>query len=129
MIYKHLLVSEITHDKVIKRKGRLTVDQFINKLMKNKMKKVIVAVAFMVAFAGFVSTTDAAVCGLQPDNSYIPCGNGNPELVVNAWGTTNSQLPHILPGQTLNGASCPVWFPMYCVDIRGTSWFQARWGR
>ncbi len=93
------------------------------------MKKYIFIAIVAFAIIGFTNSTSASVCGLQPDNSYVACGNGNPELVVNAWGTTNSQLPHIAPGQTVNGASCPAWFPMYCVDIRGTSWFQARWGK
>lgn len=76
-------------------------------------------------FAGF-SNVDAADCSIN--NS---CGNGSPELVVNIWGTSNSQLPHIMQGQTktlINGTSytCPVWFPMHCVDISGTAWFRSR---
>lgn len=70
----------------------------------------------------------------EPLVTYVTCiaGGGNPELVVNVWGTTNSQLPHLKPGQTkvlLNGRTetCPFWFPMDCVDITGTAWYQARW--
>lgn len=89
------------------------------------MKKIIFALAFSLLFVG-VASADTIVCGTQPDGSFISCGNGSPENVVNVWGTTNAQLPHILQGQTVNGEYCPAWFPMYCVDIRGTAWYQSR---
>lgn len=54
-----------------------------------------------------------------------PCENGNPENVVNVWGTTNSQLPHIQRGQP----GCPWFYPTYCVDISHTAWYMARFSR
>jgi len=129
--YKALMVVDSTHKKIVikAKKEGITIDQFINQLLKNKMKKIIFALAFSLVFVGFAGTVKADTCGLQPDNSYIPCGNGSPENTVNVWGTKNSQLPHILQGQSRNGFTCPVWYPMYCVDITGTSWYQARFGR
>lgn len=97
------------------------------------MKYVIIGVAFLFTIGGFVPSASAAtvLCGdpslSTPSITYVGCGGGSPELVVNAWGTTNNQLPHILQGSTVNGLTCPWWFPMYCVDIRGTAYFQARW--
>lgn len=96
------------------------------------MNKLIVFAALALMLGVSVPKAHASiVCG-DPSQSnssitYTLCSNGSPENVVNEWGMTNSQLPHILQGQTSNGLSCPFWFPMYCVDIRGTAWYQARW--
>lgn len=56
--------------------------------------------------------------------------NGNPENVVSVWGLTNSQVPHVLPGQTIMDAAgipftCPAFFSTYCVDITGTEYYKA----
>ncbi len=88
------------------------------------MKKIIFAVALMFVFSGLAFAEEVTPV----------YANGSPETVVNAWGTTNAELPHIKQGQTMtlmNGESftCPAWFPMYCVDITGTSWFKARYSR
>ena len=79
------------------------------------------------------SQTASAACGdLDPvTNTIITCGAGSPEHVVNVWGTKNSDLPRIERGQTkvlANGTTytCPIWFPMYCVDVTVTSWFKNR---
>lgn len=86
------------------------------------MKKAVVLFALFAVFSvGHVAKADT--CDI--DN---PCGNGSPEMVVNVWGTNNAGIPHIKPGQTVNGLSCPAWFPMDCVDIRGTQYFISRWG-
>lgn len=77
-----------------------------------------------LAFVGFAYANP-----VHADCSLTPCGNGSPDSVVNAWGTTNSQLPKIKQGETRNGYTCPYWFPMYCVDISGTQYFKLRWTR
>jgi hypothetical protein len=99
------------------------------------MKKtiyVLIVMLFITAL-GHSQTAFAATCGeIDPiTNTVVTCGAGSPESVVNVWGTKNSDLPHILQGKTAtltNGSTytCPAWFPMYCVDISGTSWFRNR---
>lgn len=84
------------------------------------MKKVLYVFALALVFAGVVNSAEASVL---PTPS-----NGSPEMVVNVWGTTNSQLPKIMQGQSRGNFTCPAWFPMYCVDISGTAYYQARWG-
>ena len=59
-----------------------------------------------------------------------PKGNGNPENVVNIWGTTNSGIPHVQPGQSVTDqwvftSLCPAWFTNYCVDISHTAYYIA----
>jgi len=116
------------------------------------MKKIIFALAFSFLFlgVGYVSAS-TTTCGnpalnhpdvidpitslvTDPAVNNVDCGGGSPERVVNVWGTTNSQLPHIKQGQTVtltNGSSgyCPAWFPMYCVDITGTTWYKTRFSK
>ncbi len=78
------------------------------------MKKIILSLAFMFAFVGIAHADDTIL--------PLPVGNGNPSMVVNAWGTTNSQLPHIKPGV----AGCPWFYSIDCVDISGTAYYKAR---
>lgn len=87
--------------------------------------KNIIAIFALVALFSFAGVTHGADCVNFPAQCQ---SNGSPEMVVNVWGTTNSQLPHILQGQTRNGFLCPAWFPFYCVDISGTQYFKDRWG-
>ncbi|MGY4310939.1 hypothetical protein [Bradyrhizobium sp. JR3.5] len=71
-------------------------------------------VVIVPAFSSAATCTDVA------------CGNGNPEAVVSAWGTTNGGVPHIQPGQyAADGKSlCPAFFTSYCVDITGTALYN-----
>lgn len=94
--------------------------------MKNK---ILITLAVVALFA-FAVPALADTCNDNPGG----CGNGSPELVTNAWGTSNSQIPHILQGQSVvmsNGMTtmCPIWFPMYCVDISHTQYFLSHWGK
>lgn len=54
-----------------------------------------------------------------------PLSNGSPEMVVSPWGYTNSQLPHLKPGEK----DCPAFIPFYCVDVKVTSFWKVRWGK
>lgn len=104
------------------------------------MKKLLILPVLALFLGLNLQTVSAStqLCGNPADSNddvtYVTCiaGGGSPEMVMNVWGTTNSQLPHLRPGQTkvlLNGRTetCPFWFPMDCVDITGTAWYQARW--
>lgn len=102
------------------------------------MKKVITVLGIVSMLAFAVPTFADSKCGdpsLSDENTtFMVCGNGNPEMVMNVWGTTNSQLPHILPGQSYrmsNGFldTCPAWFTRYCVDISVTDYWKDRWGK
>lgn len=100
--------------------------------MKNLTKFLLVVGVFSIASLGQVS---AAVqqCG-DPSQStidvtYVSCGNGSPELVTSAWGTTNSGTPHVQPGQSVTDESgisslCPSFFTNYCVDITHTEYYR-----
>ncbi len=99
------------------------------------MNKLLITLA-VVGVIAFAIPASADTCGVAVDASSTPvaCGNGSPESVVGPWGFTNSQLPHILQGQSVvmsNGitAICPFWFAMYCVDISHTQYFLSRWGK
>lgn len=88
----------------------------------------LLVVASMLPIVSF-----AAVCG-DGTNGTVQCGNGSPEMVSNVWGGTNSDVPHILPGQTRTNKfgrvnTCPFFFTNYCVDISETTYFIERWGK
>ena len=69
-------------------------------------------------------TASASVCGNGIDFGTVVCSNGSPENVQNYGGFTNSQLPHIMPGQrSAAGDLCPAWFTNYCVDISKTPYY------
>lgn len=98
------------------------------------MKKFIFVLALAFVVGGFSGHAFAADCALHPEECQ---GNGSPENVMNVWGTTNSQIPHIKPGTSVlfsNGAvtidlGCPAWFSNYCVDVTVTQWWKDRWGQ
>jgi hypothetical protein len=104
------------------------------------MKKIILSLAVLGLFVSFHGNAKADVCGDPSLNNasssvvYITCGgNGNPELVVGGWGTTNSEVPHLKSGESrilLNGVLgiCPFWFPSGCVDTTGTAWYRSLFG-
>lgn len=77
------------------------------------MKKIITVSVFVFVFlfVGLV-TVKASTCGLQDDNTIIPCGNG-PTVPLPVG------FIHYNPGQ----GGCPAWFawgyPMGCMGLPG----------
>lgn len=96
------------------------------------MKKVLASVVALGLLMPVMASASVACGQIDPANGKIvQCGGGNPELVVNVWGTMNSQLPHIAPGSSvvdIKGRvfTCPAWFSTYCVDLTKTTWFLGR---
>lgn len=96
------------------------------------MKNLIITATISVAMLLPTAAAFAAVsCGVQPDGSIVQCGNGSPEMVMNVWGGTNSDVPHVQPGQSVtdqwgNVSVCPAWFTDYCVDISHTQYYIGR---
>lgn len=77
------------------------------------MKKYIVAFALLVL-------------PLVSQAAILPSlDNGSPEMVVSPWGYTNSQLPHLKPGEK----DCPAFISTYCVDVKVTEFWKVRWGK
>lgn len=87
---------------------------------------VLLGIGMILTTFAFAAPAKAAVCG-DGTSGTVVCENGNPEMVVSVWGTTNSGVPHIQPGQyAADGKSlCPAWFSTYCVDITGTAYYRA----
>lgn len=102
------------------------------------MKKLILSsLALVLAFSGFGvrAYADTAICGDPAQSTalvtYKNCGNGNPENVQNVWGGTNSTMPHIRPGDSINDEGgvpslCPSIISNYCVDISHTDYYRAK---
>ncbi len=87
----------------------------------NKISSIVLGIMLLTPAISFASTCDVT-------NS---CGNGNPEMITNVWGGTNSDVPHIKPGQSVTDqwgvvSLCPAWFTNYCVDISHTAYYIAR---
>lgn len=64
------------------------------------MKKITLALAFVLIFGGMTVTTYASSCGLQDDGSIVYCGNG-------------PIVPQQPGGRFLKAGEedCPAWFP------------------
>lgn len=93
--------------------------------------------AFLLAFLGSFNMVHAeSVCGdarlNTPDDPIVrhDCGNGSPELVMNIWGTTNSQIPHVKAGDVVYDEGglplpCPtITWKIGCVDISHTDYYR-----
>lgn len=90
------------------------------------MKKIFAAAVVTAALLVSAPVYAAPVCG----DPGVSCDNGNPEMVVNVWGTTNSGVPHIKPGQSVINrwgevVYCPAFISTYCVDISDTAYYIA----
>lgn len=84
--------------------------------------------ALVLVFGVGAVSASAATCG-DGTGGTVVCGNGNPELVVNGFGVTNSQVPHVAPGASVSDAAgitdtCPIWYKMGCLDIFGTEVYK-----
>jgi hypothetical protein len=101
------------------------------------MTKTIVSILLVVGtLLPVAAFADTVACGqVDPSTGIVrDCGNGSPEMVTNVWGGTNSDVPHILPGQSRVNKfgvshSCPWWFSNYCVDISETAYYTSRWSQ
>lgn len=94
-------------------------------LMTKNIATVLLGIGMILSVFAYSAPASAASCG-DGTNGTVACGNGNPEQVVNVWGTTNSGVPHIQPGQyAADGKSlCPAFFTNYCVDITNTAYYK-----
>lgn len=79
-------------------------------------------------FTDAITSATSTASAQQKSNC---AGNGSPEMIVSPWGLTNSQAPHVAPGQTIHDQSglsftCPAFFSaqFYCVDITGTEYYK-----
>lgn len=87
-------------------------------------------VAVVVAF-GLAAPAFAAVdCTTDPSIPVCHQGNGNPGLIMNAWGLTGDQTPKFAPGASVDDGyghtlTCPWWFPPAgCFDITKTAFYR-----
>ena len=89
--------------------------------MTKNVAAVLLGLGMILSAFAFATPASAASC------ADVVCSNGNPEHVVNVWGTTNAGVPHIQPGQyAADGISlCPAWFTFHCVDITSTAYYKA----
>lgn len=98
-----------------------------------RMKKItsITVAAGLLLFAGSVTPTFAFTCGEIDSNGVRhSCENGNPEMVTNVWGGTNSSVPRVSAGSTVRDEAgmpmlCPSWFGTWgCSDISRTDYYR-----
>lgn len=91
------------------------------------MKKLLIATGIMLSVFGFMHSTVFAEnlnCTIQN-----PCSNGDPNKVINGWGSTNNDVPRLVRGATVYddggiAATCPSWYPFDCVDLTHTSFYK-----
>lgn len=112
------------------------------------MKKVIFALAFMLAFSS-IQSVSAATCGdpnlnhgdieifdgvatsTVPAVSNVRCDGNNPENIVSPWGT-NSQVPHMKSGDLTTDEGglqyiCPeISRLMGCSDISRSDYYRTK---
>jgi hypothetical protein len=103
----------------MERRGRLY--QPNNSMRMKKITSIAVAITFLLPTAIVSAAVDCSI-----DN----CGNGNPEMITNVWGGTNSSVPHVAAGATVYdeagiGFPVPAWLGSFVMlDITRTDYYR-----